>query len=187
MASTYQPLLQWYTELLSSGSIHVELLKNLGHIALWDCGVLAHYKEFEYIVYTDSDIDLNENTLPGFIEKLIMIAKDYRADKVGLAIEYRDLSDTPFCNTIRSIEERYWNNRLPHPTMEIYNAPIDTTFAVLRKGSPYHIGGLRVAGQGFTCRHLPWYNEYNNLTEEEQFVFDNADSRFSSYKALLQR
>ncbi len=186
MSSTYEPLLEYYR---TSANIYVTVVPNDGHTALWDKGYINQYKNHEYIVVTDSDIVLNENTPGGFIEQMICIAKDYRVDKVGLSIQIDNLPDNPMCNTIKPIEQRYWRQRLAHPTHTIYSAIVDTTFGIVNPKLPYgwHYPAVRMATPEYICQHYPWYLDYNNLNPEDQYIHDHNDIRFSSYKQLLQR
>ena len=90
---------------------------------------------------------------------------------------------------ITTDEERYWVNRLSHVNhnLEVYDAYIDTTFAVVKPDSTYSWAhkAIRVAGD-FTCNHKPWYMNWYAPTEEQQYYIDNADSKFCSYKRLMQ-
>lgn len=180
--STYEPLLQWYM----SCPAEVIMLGNMGHQALWLSGIISKFGDHEFICYTDSDIQLHPDTQPGFIEQLVMIAKDFRTEKAGLAIEYTDVPNQNLLNIIGPIESRYWKHRLHHPTHEIYDAILDTTFQVIRTSCPYgwHYSSVRVAGTGFTCKHMPWYNT-QPLSVEEQYVLQHSDERYSSYKSHI--
>jgi len=180
--STYKALLEYYQDCPAEV---IYLNKNIGHTALWGSGVLKRFPNSEWIVYTDSDIELNKNTQRGFIEKMITIAQDFRVNKVGLAIQIHDLPDNKLCNQIRQIEGQYWTNRLQHTRHQVYNAKVDTTFHVLRNGTPYSYDAIRVGGEGFTIKHCPWYLDWNNLSEEEQYYFNYADSRIATIKQLL--
>jgi hypothetical protein len=184
--STYLPLLEWYKDCPA----RVEYTgKNYGHTALWQYGILNEFKKYPFIAYTDSDIELNPNTPVGFVETLIVLAKDYRVEKAGLALHYKDIPESLANNRSRKIEERYWVNRLSHVNhnLEVYDAYIDTTFAVVKPDSTYSWAhkAIRVAGD-FTCNHKPWYMNWYAPTEEQQYYIDNADSKFCSYKRLMQ-
>lgn len=181
--STYEPLLDYYKE--CPYTIHY-LPDNMGQAALWVSGTIRQFKKLPYIVYTDSDIELNPNTPKGFIEQLARLIPLYNVSKAGLAIEYRDLPDTPANRQSVKIEERYWGHRLLHPLLEVYKTYIDTTFAVIKTDITYSWKhpAVRVAGD-YLCRHLPWYLDYNNLNEEEQFYLTQADSRYCSNKKLM--
>lgn len=180
-ASTYPDLIKWYE---SSCPAQVIYLSNLGHQALWHSGILNDLSEHEYIVYTDSDIELNIDSYKGFIEDMIQVAKDFNVDKVGLAIQIDDIPVNHLTNVVRDIERRYWQVQLPHPTQIVYRALVDTTFAVMKRTSQYNWNGLRVAGN-LTCRHMPWYNNWDNLSEEEHYYTQHADRRIATFKQLL--
>ena len=59
----------------------------------------------------------------------------------------------------------------------MYLAPIDTTFALYRPnikgGAFFHDFMIRTGGQ-YQAKHLPWYNDDDNLTEEERYYVLNA-------------
>lgn len=179
--STYKPLLEYYQDCPAEV---IYLDKNIGHTALWGSGILKRFSNSEWIVYTDSDIELSKNAQEGFIERMIKVAQDFRVNKVGLAIQIYDLPNNKLCNQIKQIEKQYWTNILPHKE-QVYNAKVDTTFHVLRNGTPYNYDALRIGGEGYTIKHIPWYNDWNNLNEEEQYYFDHADSRIATIKQLL--
>ena len=133
-ASTYQPLIEWYE---NGCPAQVVYLPNLGHQALWHCGLLEELKDHGYIVYTDSDIELSMDSYKGFVEDMIQVAKDFQVDKVGLAIQIDDIPVNHLTNVVRDIERRYWQVQLPHPTQIVYRALVDTTFAVMMPPSHY--------------------------------------------------
>ena len=180
MDSTYPELLAWYD---SCPYIKIIWHKNTGHKALWSDNILKEYfSQYPWVAISDSDIELNQGTPRGFIEELVSIAKDYRVDKAGLAIRIDDIPESEYSQSIHAIEDRYWLRRLKHPTRKVYDAILDTTFSVVRTDTPYMWGpAVRVAGM-FTCRHIPWYNDFKNLSEEEQYYIEHADIKISEHK-----
>lgn len=183
-ASTYEPLLDWYNIVKQYLTIH-RCIENYGQSALWLSGIHRQLSG-EYVVYTDSDIELNRNTPSGFIEQLAGLLDKHNVEKAGLAIEYKNLPATATNKKNIAIEQRYWNKLVKKEELPSYYAPIDTTFAVLRTGMPYSwmLKAIRVAGP-YTCTHTPWYLDYDNLNEEEQYYLTHADKRFCSLKTLL--
>lgn len=180
MASTYQPLLSWYH---AQDNITVHYLRdNIGHKALWNSPIMKLFSDHEWLFYTDGDIQLNENTPVGFIEELIDIAKEFNEQKVGLAIEYIDIPSGPIADIITPIENRYWLNRKVHSKYPCYNAPIDTTGAIIKTSQPFQYQAIRVAGR-FTCKHIPWYTTFDNLIEEERYYLEHSDPAISTYTA----
>ncbi len=179
--STYPPLLDWYRSLQGRNHVQVIFLtQNYGHKALWISGFINNLKIFPYIVYTDSDLELNPSTPRNFIDSLISLSKEYKADKVGLAIKIDDLPSNFMGNIIRGTESIYWVKEVPHRRFKIYQGMIDTTFALFDPNVPFNYKALRVAGD-FTCKHIPWYTDFSNITKEEEYFIKNCDRTVSTY------
>lgn len=176
MASTYEPLLSWYRA--QDITVHYSR-ENMGHKALWSPAIMKLFKDHEWVFYTDGDIQLNEDTPKGFIEELISVAEYIGVDKVGLAIEYKDITNPVYKEIITPIESRYWENKEQHPKYICYNSPIDTTAAVVRTSKPFQYNAVRVAGS-FTCRHIPWYANWDNMDEEELYYMEHADPNIAT-------
>ena len=171
MESTYQPLLDWYT---SKPELQVIYHRNTGHKALWNDGLLKHYfSQYEWVAISDSDIALSPDTPTDFIEQMIVVAKDFRIDKVGLAIEYKDITNLYLKRIIEPIENQYWNRKLLHVDHQVYTANVDTTFCIVRPNKPFQYSAVRIAD--WPIKHLDWYSDWSNLTEEELYYFQHAD------------
>lgn len=171
-ASTYSPLLKYYDEI----PYNVFRLKdNVGFLSLWKTGI---YKKFrnQYFVYTDSDVLPSEDCPNDFLSYFYSLMKRYpRASKVGFALKIDDLPDT-FKNKEKVLEweTQFWKKIVDS---DLYLAPIDTTFALYRPnikgGAFFHDFMIRTGGQ-YQAKHLPWYNDDDNLTEEERYYVLNA-------------
>ena len=170
--STYPPLLKFYEET----TIKVfRLKKNLGYLSLWKSGIYKQFKN-QYFVYTDSDILPNENCPENFLEYFYNLMQKYpRASKIGFALSIDDLPDY-YKNKQKVIEweSQFWTKEIEP---NIYRAPIDTTFALYRpnvkRPAYFHDFMLRVGGI-YTAKHLPWYNDDNNLSEEELYYISQT-------------
>jgi hypothetical protein len=138
----------------------------------------------EIFCYTDPDISLNKNLPDDFLSKLSDLTVEFQVFKAGFALSLQGngpLKDLKFhsCHyrpiyyeadlSIREFEARYWMLRLAHVDLDVYAAPIDTTFALYRKSN--YIGnfytGVRVAGD-YSAVHLPWFKEADTLSEVER-------------------
>jgi len=87
--STYEPLLEWYNEV--NNRVDVKMNKNNGHLALWSTGL---YKEVgDYFIYTDSDIELNEDTPVDFQQIMFNVMQEFKFKKVALAFRIDDIPD----------------------------------------------------------------------------------------------
>lgn len=172
-ASTYSPLLEWYT---TKPCTVIRLEHNLGQLAVYNSDYINKFEG--WIAYTDSDIELNPNTPTGFIERMIAVARKYDKIKAGLALRIDDLPDTDYGRKARWWEQQYWIKQVEEG---IYDANVDTTFSTIIVGQPFTYDAVRIAGN-FIAKHVPWYLDYSNLSEEEQYILDHSDSEFSTTK-----
>lgn len=176
IASTYKPLMEYYK------NCHAEVIyaDNCGHKGLWEAGYIGRFSLYPWIAVTDSDIQLHPDTPKDFIEQMITVAKDYRTDKVGLAIEYKDITNVQLKNLITRIEAPYWKRKLVHDRYIVFEAPTDTTMCIVQPQLPFQYHGVRIAD--WPIKHLDWYSDWNNLTPEEQYYIDNADENIATTK-----
>ncbi|MES2592727.1 MAG: glycosyltransferase family A protein [Bacteroidota bacterium] len=164
--STYPPLLQFY----ETTSYKVFRLKeNVGHLSLWKTGIIKQFQQ-NYYVYTDPDVipveGCPDNILEFFMEKL----QKYRnIEKVGFGLKIDDLPNH-YIDKQKVIdwESKFWKKEIEK---DIFDAELDTTFALYR---PYTNGALWVqkayrTGGKFVARHLPWYEDSTNESEETLF------------------
>ncbi|HWA34587.1 MAG TPA: hypothetical protein VG737_10680, partial [Cyclobacteriaceae bacterium] len=103
-------------------------------------------------------------------------------DKIGFGIRIDDL---PGCfkmkDEVVSYEKRYWGKEI---SPNVYDAPIDTTFALytplsnLKHGQSFTLSAVRV-GFPYLIRHLPWYVDSSNLSSEEVYYLATSDASSS--------
>jgi hypothetical protein len=172
--SSYLPLLEWYN---TQPSVVKRLDDNLLQLAVYNSGYINEFIKEPWIAYTDSDIELNQDTPFGFIETLIEKAEKYDRSKAGLALRIDDLPDNEYANHYRAWEEKYWQKELEP---NVYDAHIDTTFCVIKPGQPFDYAAVRVGGN-MTARHVPWYADFHNLTSEEKYYLETSNG-WSTYK-----
>jgi hypothetical protein len=165
--STYPPLLEYYNDT----PYHVfRLDKNWGYLSFWKSGI---YKQFrnQYFVYTDSDIIPISECPDDFLSYFYSLMKRYpRASKIGFGLRIDDL---PSCfrnkKSVIEWESQFWQKEIEY---NVYLAPIDTTFALYRpnaKGPAYFHDFMLRTGGIYQAKHLPWYNDDDNLSEEETY------------------
>lgn len=163
--SSYRPLLDYYE---SCPYEVIKLKKNIGYLSIWKTDIYKKIKH-SYYVYTDSDILLGDDCPDDFMEYFVNILERYKTCyKVGFALSISDIPDF-FAkkNEVIEHEIQFWSNEIEK---DLYNARIDTTFALYR---PYCKGpsnsykfAIRVGGK-YTCRHQPWYVDTQNPPQEE--------------------
>lgn len=173
--STYLPLLEWYKE---CPYIVKRLSENMNFLSIYNSGYINEWLgKRDWIVYSDSDIELNPATPTNFVDILIEKAELYNKTKAGLALRIDDLPNNLYSDHFRNWERKFWEKEIEK---DVYDAQIDTTFCIIKPGLAFDYNALRIGGN-MTAKHVPWYTDFNNLDEEERHYLEKSiDS--SSYK-----
>jgi hypothetical protein len=174
MGSEY-PEMREYLRSLCDPRISISFLDNLGPRKLWISDEFRNCVGKIGFFLTDGDIDFSE-TETLVLQELVRVSKKYRfIRKVGCALRISDLPiDLDKSNLIFQSEFDNWSEyRLIEENMHL--APIDTTIAFYPKYSYdfHHWPSIRISGN-FAVRHTPWYIDYANLNDEEEFYIQNA-------------
>jgi FkbM family methyltransferase len=140
----------------------VRMRRNHGHRVLWRKDIYPSVPE--YFAVTDPDLGYPRSLPEDFLEVLAALTDELQFCKAGLALEIPGEEETyPGIyrdgKAIREWETQFWQSKIDHPRLEIYEAPIDTTFAVYNK--KYENWRCCRAAGPFTARHLPWYIPHN--------------------------
>ncbi len=183
--SSYPPLLKFY-ETCKYKVIRQK--QNLGHLAFWKSGLYDQYK-WNYFVYTDSDVVPVPECPKGFIEYFkFILSSNYRLDKIGFGIKIDDLPDSfSLKNKIIEYEKHYWERAV---MPNLYEAPIDTTFALykplskLERGESYTLAAWRT-GSPYLIRHLPWYLDSGDLSDEEKYYIQTCNNSSSMGQQMM--
>ena len=69
-------------------------------------------------------------------------------------------------------EKKHWLKQIEP---DVYDAALDTTFALYK---PYTRGDIWVqnalrTGGNYVARHLPWYENSSNITDEDNYYLNN--------------
>jgi len=170
--STYKPLLKYY-EICPYEIIRFK--KNLGFKALWKSDVSKRFCN-DYYIYTDSDVALVDECPDNFIEYLFRMLKQYKyARKIGLSLRLDNLPDC-YTNKKNVIcwESKFYDKKNKDG---LFAAPTDTTFALYRPrvglSRSRFVEGYR-APFPLQLEHLPWYNNSDNLNEEEKYYISHC-------------
>ena len=172
--STYPPLLAYYE---SSPYEVIRLKANLGFKALWKDKAVRKRFCNDYYILTDSDVVLTEACPTDVIHYLHRLLKaEYKgAFKIGLSLA---IDDIPNCYALKqqviTWESRYYQHKNAD---ELYKAPVDTTLAIYRPrvglSRSRFVEAYRTA-YPYQLKHLPWYNDSDNLTEEETYYIKSC-------------
>lgn len=172
--STYPPLLEYYKSLTDDKRVKVVFLKqNLGFKAIWKSGILETLNITTPYVYTDPDLVPVDSCPKNVVQLLLKILKKAPLiKKVGLGMVYDDIT---FFNKehCKGIEQHYYD--FTDVAKDLYYIQVDTTFALYINCRHYNLRfSMRTLGD-LMARHLPWYFNYDNLPEDEQYYLDHAD------------
>lgn len=172
--SDYPPLISYY-ESLDCQVVH--LGKNMGNTAIYQWGKYMDYPG-RFFIYTDSDLVPKEECPSDLIDHLIFLKQKYATkNKAGTSLEINDIPDFyPFKQNVLDWELKFWQNE----QNDFYEADVDTTFAAYDKlnytGRNHCVSNCIRSKRPYVMRHFPWYNDMNNLSEEECYYLKSADA-----------
>lgn len=177
-ASTYPLLLEYLKN--SQHTVHY-LEKNYGHLAVWECGRFKEIIDNEYYIVTDFDILPILECPLNVIEYFKNILDQYpRFTKVGFSLKIDDIPDYyDYKENVIEWESQFWKNELGK---DLFDAPIDTTFALYRPGIyPAQKKWWRSVRTDFPyiARHLPWYEKSAEIDEEDIYYQKNIKNKSS--------
>jgi len=180
--SDYEPLLQYYQGIEKDFDI-LRMRENFGHDVIRavyaDSEIRGKYGlESSDYAYTDNDVVPVEECPWDFLEKFALVMRKYGMQKVGFSLRIDDLPDC-FEAKQRVIgwESTFWENRVRDEELgfSLYPAAIDTTFALQKANT---VPGWKKicyrVGSPYMARHLPWYVDSLNLSDEEIYYMKTA-------------
>lgn len=170
-ASTYPPLLKWYNEIKNDVNI-IRQSTNLGPWTFFYSGHFSNCEE-DFYVYSDADLELNPNMPSNWQEIMMEYYKKYDR-KPSLVLRLDDVPESETKNHITYHQGVCW---YPTEDENIYKAVTDMTFSFDAKSAGYRYESIRMGGD-FACRHIPWYLDFNNLSEEEKYYLNNLDDKY---------
>jgi hypothetical protein len=176
-ASTYEPLLRYLDE---TSHVTMRLAQNLGHRVVWEGRVLEKMGHDDIYVVTDCDVVPDDQCPPNVVEYFAGLLLRYGdVDKVGFGLRIDDLPDCySFKRDVQDWESQFWEHEIEQ---DVYRADIDTTFALYRPGTAFSIDRALRTGPPFVARHLPWYADSANLSEEELFYREHMSETVGNW------
>jgi len=170
--SDYPQLLEYYKKTTAKV---IYLKENVGYKALWQTEFYKVLKD-KYYIYSDADLIPGQQCPADFVYRLYTILKKYNAEKCGPALKINDLPEHyEFKAKVLKNETLFWENMLE---TDVYDAPIDTTFALYKPfafGDAEECKAIRVGGT-LTFIHRPWYENSLDLDEETKYYIKNANA-----------
>jgi hypothetical protein len=189
--STYPPMHSYYEEIEHELGEQIEIRRqssNRGH----DVWKQEMHTLPPLFVISDPDLELNPAMPDDSIDQLYTISNIYSKRRVGLALDISEpdkLIKHPnyFANqSIVNWEKQFWTRPIQNSLYELYYAEIDTTFCLINTQFPEDgHPGIRVAGS-FTCKHLPWYENYirDNVPADELAHFRQGNRSSTILRVL---
>ena len=177
--STYPPLLEFYNK--TKYTVY-KLDINKGSFSLWETILFSRFCN-DFYIYTDPDIiPVAECPLDAVNFFKQLLSKYLHADKVGFGLKINDLPNHyAMKQEVINWEKQFWEKAIDK---DLYDAIVDTTFALYRPGFK---GGVTVksyrTGGNYVARHLPWYEDPLNLSDESKYYLETASHASSWYKA----
>jgi len=172
--SDYEPLLQFYN---NNTKVNVIRQKNNGgHMVLWQNARLFRKFGKGYYVVTDPDVLPKSDCPSDFMTAFInLLEQNAAVTKVGFSLEINDIPDAyTLKDAVIAWEKKYWETKFSDNS---FVAALDTTFALYRPGNidlkQFH-SALRT-DRPYTARHLGWYIDPDNLSEEELHYINTAN------------
>ncbi|MEN6455175.1 MAG: hypothetical protein ABFD10_13030 [Prolixibacteraceae bacterium] len=168
--SDYPDLLKYYNH---TKHTVIRLNANLGYKALWDSSIHLWFKGLPYI-YTDPDVLPVEECPLDAVKFFLEVLNEHREiNKVGFGLRINDIPDFyPLKAKVVEWESKFWNNPL---SANLFRADIDTTFALYRPFSVKQQWGKTIRTNGkYMARHLPWYENPNDLQAEDLYYKNTA-------------
>ena len=186
-ASDYEPLLEFYK---TCPYKIIRMDKNYGHRVFYEHPKFFWKRVFTFYILTDPDLAPVEDCPGDFVEQFIRIMlAHHEYHKTGFSLKIDDLPDDYYLKKeVIQWESKFYEHDIqdPHFNYKIYEAPLDTTFA-LTSPKIYILGGMYKAvrtGTPYQLRHLPWYiteinQENENYNRTIRSGITNWNGKFS--------
>lgn len=179
-ASTYEPLLKYYKTV--PAKVYM-LDKNVGHEAFWRTHLYQRFGKY-YHVYTDPDVLPDQNTPGDFMNYFYDLLQQYpQVRKVGFGLRIDDLPD--YYPKKQEVIE--WESKMFQDEIEpaVFKSKIDTTFALYRPGAFLQCWDETLrTGAPYQLRHMPWYENLGQLSEEAKYYLTYVSESSSWYKTI---
>ena len=185
-ASTYPPLVEY----LRSSPHHVHYMgKNYKHMVLFDSQKFAETIDSNYFVLTDPDVLPIDECPANFLYLFLnVLLGNPTKNKVGFSLKLDDLPDHyELKENVIKWESRFYDKISQYAGATIYDAPIDTTFALYRPRKEWRTSDFFAAfrvGAPYAARHLPWYRDLSKLSDEELF-YRSLDQGSSNWNGTM--
>ena len=184
-ASDDPDLLEYLKKLKHKYKVHF-LKQNYGHMVLWKCGLYDELINDSYYVLTDNDIIPIEECPSNYLDVFYdILQRNPHKGKCGFSLKIDDLpNEYQYKWDIIRYESFFFRDIMRDDNYLLYDAPIDTTFALYRPEKYRKEHGLSFynairVGYPYEARHLSWYVDSTQLTAKQDRYFSTG-KKFST-------
>ena len=157
------------------------LKDNCAKWAPWEHRLIEKHAS-DYFAVCDPDMYPIAECPADALEFWINALKDPKYAQYHCAGPAYEIADLPACyggrREVVRWEAQFWAKPLyaDQTRCEFFEAPIDSMFAVFRKGGEIDITKPAIrSNYPYVFHHATWYNDSNNITEEDLFYIKRAD------------
>lgn len=176
--SSYPPLLAYYQQTKHEV---IKLNANVGHTSPWEAGIIQVYASGQPFIVTDPDVIPAAESHGAVRLFCKLLSAHPERTKVGFGLKIDDLPDSYALKShVVAWEKQFWVSEVEP---EVFDAEIDTTFALYRQNTPYTLGPSLRTGGKFVAQHEPWYADSSHLSEELKFYRQHANKIIGSWGA----
>ncbi|WP_418130554.1 glycosyltransferase family 2 protein [Variovorax sp. 278MFTsu5.1] len=185
-ASSYPQLVEYLRA--SPHKVHY-MGVNYKHTVLFDSLKFKKLVDSSYFILTDPDVLPVEECPFDFLYAFFDVLLSYpEKNKIGFSLKLDDLPDHyELKENVLEWEGRFYEKSKAHGSLTIYDAPVDTTFAVYRPRKEWRTSDFFSAfrmGYPYEARHLPWYRDLSKLTSEEIY-YRSLDQGSSNWNGTM--
>lgn len=180
-ASTDSELLAYLRKIKNKYTVHF-FTENFGHLVLWRCGLYDEYIQSHYYVLTDPDLIPIDECPSNYVEVFYNILQKFpQKRKVGFSLKIDDIPDYyPYKWDIIRFES-FFKKKIKDDNYTLYDAPIDTTFALYSPGKLHADSNINFSsairvGYPFVVRHSSWYIKPESMTQKQVKYFEGVKS-----------
>jgi len=156
--------------------------KNYGHMVFWQSGIFKDIIESQYYVVTDPDVIPIKECPDDYVEYFYRILNQYPdKQKVGFSLKIDDLPDKfRYKTDVIRWESFFYDKKLSMSPL-LFDAEIDTTFALYRPGKIKNFFYAIRTGYPYTARHLGWYLDNENFSVADKTYFLSGEKYGGSF------
>ena len=189
-ASTYPPMVEYLKQ--TPYTVH-HMDRNYGHMVFFLADEFKNVRENEYYVLTDPDVIAINDCPSDFMDYFYQLLQQYpKFNKVGFSLKTNDITGSSEAKELLiTWEKQFYKHRLNYFAPYLYASAIDTTFALYRPQKEWRSKDFYSAirtGFPYEARHLPWYKDLHNLSDEDNFYVKNdcGSGNWNSVYSLMR-